>query len=207
MIKKFEKVMAANRGEIAVRIFRACNELGIKTLAIHSKEDSLSLFRSKADESYLIGENISPLTAYLDIDRIVALAKRKKVDAIHPGYGFLSENPQFSKACAEAGIVFIGPPAEVLNRVGDKINAKKVAQECGVPTIPGSQAPLKSAQEAAELAEQYGYPVILKAAAGGGGRGMRLADNKEELFRAYDLVRQKQKRLLAATTFLWKSIF
>ena len=174
MIKQFEKVMAANRGEIAVRIFRACNELGIKTMAVHSKEDSLSLFRSKADESYMIGENLSPLAAYLDIERIVSLAKKKKVDAIHPGYGFLSENPQFSKACADAGIVFIGPPAEVLDRVGDKINAKKVAKECGVPTIPGSAAPLQSAGEAARLAEEFGYPVILKASAGGGGRGLSL---------------------------------
>ena len=108
---------------------------------------------------------LSPLAAYLDIERIVSLAKKKKVDAIHPGYGFLSENPQFSKACADAGIVFIGPPAEVLDRVGDKINAKKVAKECGVPTIPGSAAPLQSAGEAARLAEEFGYPVILKASA------------------------------------------
>ena len=194
MIKQFEKVMAANRGEIAVRIFRACNELGIKTMAVHSKEDSLSLFRSKADESYMIGENLSPLAAYLDIDRIVSLAKKKKVDAIHPGYGFLSENPQFSKACADAGIVFIGPPAEVLDRVGDKINAKKVAKECGVPTIPGSAAPLQSAGEAARLAEEFGYPVILKASAGGGGRGMRLANNKDELLKAYDLVKSEAKK-------------
>ncbi len=194
MMKKFEKVMAANRGEIAVRIFRACNELGIKTLAIHSKEDSLSLFRSKADESYMIGENLSPLAAYLDIDRIVSLAKKKKVDAIHPGYGFLSENPQFAKACADAGIVFIGPPADVLERVGDKINAKKVAEECGVPTIPGSASPLKSAEEAAQLAREFGYPVILKASAGGGGRGMRLANNREELLKAFDLVKAEAKK-------------
>jgi pyruvate carboxylase len=166
MIKKIEKVMAANRGEIAVRIFRACNELGLKTLAIHSKEDSLNLFRSKADESYLIGENISPLAAYLDIDRIISLAQKKKVDAIHPGYGFLSENPQLARACEKAGVIFIGPPAAVLEKVGDKISAKKVAASCGVPVIPGSKAALASAAEAAELAEEYGYPVILKAAAG-----------------------------------------
>ena len=189
MIKKIEKVMAANRGEIAVRIFRACYELGLKTLAIHSKEDALSLFRSKADESYLIGENISPLAAYLDIDRIVSLAKRKKVDAIHPGYGFLSENPQFAGACEKAGIIFIGPPESVLEQVGDKISAKRIAEKCGVPTIPGSKAPLASCEEALRLAEEYGYPVILKASAGGGGRGMRLANTPTELEAAFELVK------------------
>src|SRR5690554_982449 len=107
-MKKFEKVMVANRGEIAVRVFRACNELGLKTLAIHSREDMYSLFRTKADEAYLVGENLSPLAAYLDIDRIVSMAVKKKVDAIHPGYGFLSENPAFARACEEAGVIFIG---------------------------------------------------------------------------------------------------
>ncbi len=194
MIKKMEKVMAANRGEIAVRIFRACNELGLKTLAIHSKEDALSLFRSKADESYLIGENISPLAAYLDIDRIITLAQKKKVDAIHPGYGFLSENPQFARACEKAGIIFIGPPADVLEKVGDKISAKKVAEACGVPIIPGSKAPLASAAEAKELAAKYGYPVILKAAAGGGGRGMRLVNTPDELGAAFGLVKTEAKK-------------
>ncbi len=194
MIKKMEKVMAANRGEIAVRIFRACNELGLKTLAIHSKEDALSLFRSKADESYLIGENISPLAAYLDIGRIIALAQKKKVDAIHPGYGFLSENPQFARACEKAGITFIGPPADVLEKVGDKISAKKVAEACGVPIIPGGKAPLVSAAEAKELAAQYGYPVILKASAGGGGRGMRLVNTPDELEAAFDMVKTEAKK-------------
>ncbi|MDR1193146.1 MAG: pyruvate carboxylase [Peptococcaceae bacterium] len=194
MINKIERVMAANRGEIAVRIFRACNELGMRTLAIHSKEDSLSLFRSKADESYMVGENLSPLAAYLDIDRIVSLAKKKQVDAIHPGYGFLSENPDFARACQRAGIIFIGPPAAVLEKVGDKINAKKVAADCGVPTIPGSRSPLASIEEALALAETCGYPVILKASAGGGGRGMRLAANPEELRAGYGLVRNEARK-------------
>ncbi|MCL1805601.1 MAG: pyruvate carboxylase [Clostridiales bacterium] len=189
MIKKIEKVMAANRGEIAVRIFRACYELGLKTLAIHSKEDSLSLFRTKADESYLIGENMSPLAAYMDVERILSLAKKKKVDAIHPGYGFLSENPRFAGACERAGIIFIGPPASVLEQAGDKINAKKAAQSCGVPVVPGSEAPLASVEEARRLAEEYGYPVILKASAGGGGRGMRLVSGPEELGPALELVK------------------
>lgn len=190
-MKKFEKVMVANRGEIAVRVFRACNELGLKTLAIHSREDMFSLFRTKADEAYLVGENLSPLAAYLDIDRIVSLAVRKKVDAIHPGYGFLSENPAFARACEEAGIIFIGPPADVLQKVGDKISAKNVAQACNVPTIPGSDKPLTSQKEAVDLANTFGYPVILKAAAGGGGRGMRLANNDRELEEAYEMVKSE----------------
>jgi len=191
---KIEKVMVANRGEIAVRIFRACNELGLKTLAIHSREDMYSLFRTKADESYLVGENLSPLAAYLDIDRIISLAQRKRVDAIHPGYGFLSENPDFAAACEKAGIIFIGPPAEVLQKVGDKINAKQVAKRCGVPTIPGSEAPLQSVEEAVSLAEEFGYPVILKAAAGGGGRGMRLASNEAELKDGYCMVKTEARK-------------
>jgi len=191
---KIEKVMVANRGEIAVRIFRACNELGLKTLAIHSREDMYSLFRTKADESYLVGENLSPLAAYLDIDRIITLAQRKHVDAIHPGYGFLSENPDFAAACEKAGIIFIGPPSDVLQKVGDKINAKQVAKRCNVPTIPGSQAPLQSVEEAVALAEEFGYPVILKAAAGGGGRGMRLANNETELKDGYGMVKTEARK-------------
>ena len=158
--------MAANRGEIAIRIFRACHDLGIRTLAIYSKEDTLGLFRTKADEAYLIGENRSPLGAYLAIDEIIPLAKRRKVEAIHPGYGFLSENAQFAKACEEAGITFIGPPSNVLAKMGDKLEAKKIAVSCGVPVIPGSNVPLTSAEEALEKAKEFGFPIILKAALG-----------------------------------------
>lgn len=136
-MKKINKILVANRGEIAVRIFRACGELGIKTVAIYSEEDKLSLFRTKADEAYLVGENLSPLGAYLDIKQIVSLAKRKNVDAIHPGYGFLSENAEFAKACEDAGIKFIGPSSKILSQMGDKINAKNMAIDSGVPTIPG----------------------------------------------------------------------
>ena len=190
-MKKIKKIMVANRGEIAVRIFRACGELGIKTVAIYSEEDKLSLFRTKADEAYPVGENLSPLGAYLDIKQIVALAKRKNVDAIHPGYGFLSENAEFAKACEDAGIKFIGPSSRILSQMGDKINAKNMAIDCGVPTIPGSKAPLTSEDEAVKLANEYGYPVILKAAAGGGGRGMRLANNDSEIIEGYSAVKNE----------------
>ena len=148
--RPFEKVMAANRGEIAIRIFRACYDLDIRTLAIYSKEDTMNLFRTKADEAYLIGEHLSPLGAYLAIDEIIALAKKRGVDAIHPGYGFLSENAAFALACEEAGIKFIGPPSRVLARMGDKLEAKKIAVACGVPVIPGTREPLKNAEEALE---------------------------------------------------------
>ena len=137
MLKMLKKVLVANRGEISIRIFRACNELGVKSVGIYSKEDKYSLFRTKADESYLIGEDKGPIDAYLDMDGIIELAKEKNVDAIHPGYGFLAENPEFIRKCEENGIVFIGPSADIMDRMGDKINSKKVAHKVGVATIPG----------------------------------------------------------------------
>ena len=194
MEKKIRKVLVANRGEIAIRIFRACFDAGVRTVAIYSKEDKLSLFRTKADEAYLIGENRSPLGAYLGIEEIIALAKRKNVDAIHPGYGFLSENADFARACEEAGIIFIGPPSQILDQMGDKLHAKEVARRCGVPVIPGSEKPVSGVEEAVRIAEEAGYPVILKAAAGGGGRGMRRADNAEEIARNFELVRNEARK-------------
>ena len=140
---KFNKVLVANRGEIAIRVFRACYDLGLHTVAMYSNEDTFSLFRTKADEAYLIGENKSPLGAYLDIPSIIDLARRRNVDAIHPGYGFLSENADFARACEEAGITFIGPSSTILAQMGDKLTAKAIAHACGVPTIPGSDRPLK----------------------------------------------------------------
>ncbi|MDR1778855.1 MAG: pyruvate carboxylase [Clostridiales Family XIII bacterium] len=187
----FNKVMAANRGEIAVRIFRACFDLGMRTVAIYSKEDEFSAFRTKADESYMIGENLSPLGVYLDIPLIIATAKKYNVEAIHPGYGFLSENADFALACEQAGIKFIGPPSRVLRMMGDKLEAKKIADQCGVATIPGSKQPLQSATEAAELAQSFGFPVILKASAGGGGRGMRRCDNVKEVLDNFPLVKNE----------------
>ena len=177
--KEIKKVLVANRGEIAIRIIRACHDLGLSTVAIYSKEDILSGFRTEADESYIVGESLTPLGAYLAIDEIVALAKKRGADAIHPGYGFLSENEEFAKACERNGIVFIGPPSTVLGQMGDKLSAKELAHRCNVPTIPGSTEPLKDADDAVQRANCYGYPVILKAAACGGGRGMRSCSNDE----------------------------
>jgi pyruvate carboxylase len=180
-VRKFKKVMAANRGEIAIRIFRACTELGIKTVAIYSEEDKLTLHRYKADEAYLIGRGKGPIDAYLGIDEIIDLARKKEVDAIHPGYGFLSENPEFAEACERAGISFIGPTAEIQRQLGDKVAARKVAVAAGVPVVPGTKKPVTSEEEALIFAKACGYPVIVKAAAGGGGRGMRVAYNQKEL--------------------------
>ena len=189
MFREFKKVLVANRGEIAMRVFRACHDLDIQTIAIYSKEDTYSLFRTAADESYLVGENDSPLGAYLNISAIIHLAKQHGADAIHPGYGFLSENGDFAKACEDAGIKFIGPSSEILHMMGDKLSAKQMALECGVPTTPGTAEPLKSREEAQKLAMEFGFPVILKAAAGGGGRGMRRCDTVEEVGTNFDLVK------------------
>lgn len=192
--RKIYKVLAANRGEIAIRIFRACVDLGLRTVAMYSNEDTLSLFRTRADEAYLIGKNQSPLGAYLDIPSIIALAKRHNVDAIHPGYGFLSENADFARACEKEGIIFVGPPSDVLAKMGDKLNAKELAISCGVPVVPGVSVPLKDADEALEKALSYGFPVILKAASGGGGRGMRRCESAEEVKPAFELVRSEAKK-------------
>ena len=191
---KFQKVLIANRGEIAIRIFRACYDLELRTVAMYSNEDTYSLFRTRADEAYLIGENQSPLGAYLDIPAIIDLAKRRQVDAIHPGYGFLSENADFARACEEAGITFIGPNSSILAQMGDKLAAKATAIACGVPTIPGSTEPLKDADEAVEKALSYGFPIILKAAAGGGGRGMRRCDSEEDVRREFELVKNEARK-------------
>ena len=192
--RHFQKVLAANRGEIAIRIFRACYDLGLNTVAMYSKEDTLSLFRTKADEAYLIGEKNSPLGAYLDSGEIIDLAKRRGVDAIHPGYGFLSENADFVRACEEAGIAFIGPKSDTMARMGDKLAAKQIAIGCGVPIVPGCTEPLRDGDEALEKAVSFGFPVILKAAGGGGGRGMRRCDTPEEVKPAFELVKSEAKK-------------
>jgi len=177
----FKRVMAANRGEIAIRIFRACTELGIQTVAIYAEEDRLSLHRYKADEAYQVGKGKKPIEAYLGIEEIVELARRLEVDAIHPGYGFLSENPEFSEACERAGIVFIGPTAEMQRRLGDKVAGRRAAQAAGVPIVPGTPEPIVHDEEALVFARNHGYPIIIKASAGGGGRGMRVARGQKEL--------------------------
>src|SRR5690348_14473220 len=174
--KPIQKLLAANRSEIAIRIFRAANELGLRTVAIYSQEDRLALHRFKADEAYQVGAGKGPVEAYLDIAGIVALAREKEVDAIHPGYGFLSENPALSRACERAGITFIGPNAELLELLGDKTEARKLAQRAGIPVVPGTESPVTDAKHAEKIARQIGFPLIIKAAFGGGGRGMRVVD-------------------------------
>ena len=180
-VKPIRKLLAANRSEIAIRIFRAANELGLRTVAIYSQEDRLALHRFKADEAYQVGSGKGPVEAYLDIAGLVALAKGKEVDAIHPGYGFLSENAELARACEKAGITFIGPPANLLELLGDKTAARRLATSAGVPVLPGTERPVKSAAEARQIAQEVGYPVIVKAAMGGGGRGMRVVPDAARL--------------------------
>src|SRR5437016_13142062 len=170
------KLLALNRGEIAIRIMRAATELGLRTVAIFSKEDRLRLHRFKADEAYEIGESKGPVEAYLDVEGIVALGKETGVDAIHPGYGFLSENPALPRACERAGITFVGPSPKLLELLGDKRAARKLAQEAGVPVVPGRERPVTTPEAARKMAEQIGFPLIIKAAFGGGGRGMRVVE-------------------------------
>ena len=179
--KPIQKLLAANRSEIAIRIFRAANELGLRTVAIYSQEDRLALHRFKADEAYQVGAKKGPVEAYLDVAGIIALAKEKEVDAIHPGYGFLSENPALARACEKAGIAFIGPPPNLLELLGDKTAARRLASSAGVPVLPGTEKPVESNGEAQKIAKEIGYPVIVKAAMGGGGRGMRVVHDATQL--------------------------
>ncbi|SDG93604.1 pyruvate carboxylase [Alteribacillus persepolensis] len=192
-IGNIQKVLVANRGEIAIRIFRACTELHIRTVAVYSKEDSSAFHRYKADEAYLIGEGKKPIDAYLDIESIIEVAKSNGIDAIHPGYGFLSENLEFAKRCEEEGIIFIGPGTEHLHMFGDKVRARETAIKAGLPVIPGSDGPVSSLNDVKEFADQHGFPFIIKAALGGGGRGMRIVRSKEALEEAYDRARSEAK--------------
>src|SRR5947208_1491184 len=172
-VRPFKKLLVANRSEIAIRVFRSAHELGIRTVAIYSHEDRFALHRFKADEAYAAGTPGEPIRAYLDIPNVVGLAKRIGADAIHPGYGFLSENAGFARACAEAGITFIGPRPEILDELGDKVSARRIAQLAQVPILSGSDEPVTTIEDARKIAERLGYPVMVKAAMGGGGRGMR----------------------------------
>lgn len=194
MGKKFKRVLVANRGEIAIRIFRACHELGIRTVAIYTEEDKFALFRTKAHEAYQIGKNKGPVEAYLNIDEIINLALKKHVDAIHPGYGFLSENADFARRCEEAGIEFIGPKSEMMESLGDKIQSKIAAKKAGVPVIPGVDKAIASEDEAIEVANMCGYPVMVKAAAGGGGRGMRIVRKEDELLTSFRSAKNEAKK-------------
>src|SRR5499425_1972646 len=169
----FKKILIANRGEIAVRILRACRELGIQSVAVFSDVDRKSLHVRLADEAYPIGPAPSR-ESYLRIDKLIDVAGRAGCDAIHPGYGFLAENPALPRACAEAGITFIGPPAEAMEAMGSKTAGKQLARRAEVPTVPGTSDPIENPEEARALAESMGYPILLKAVAGGGGKGMRI---------------------------------
>ena len=185
----FKKILIANRGEIAIRIIRACNEMGIKTIAVYSKADKNSLHVKFADEAICIGEGPA-IESYLNIPRIIAAGEITNADAIHPGYGFLAENAKFSKICKENGFTFIGPDAEIIDLMGDKVNARNAAKDAGVPIIPGSNT-LSSVEEFLEIAEQIGYPVMLKASAGGGGRGMRFVQDESNVISAYKSANQE----------------
>ena len=176
-----KKLLVANRSEIAVRIFRSASELNLRTVAIYAEEDRFGVHRFKADEAYLVGKGKGPVAAYLDIESIISLAKEKKVDMIHPGYGFLSENAHFARACEDAGIIFVGPSPELLERMGDKVAAKKAADEAGVPTLPATPNPVSKPADALKWGRKIGFPLIIKAAFGGGGRGMRVVHKEEEL--------------------------
>ena len=185
----FEKILIANRGEIAIRIIRACNEMGIKTVAVYSKADKNSLHVKFADEAICIGEGPA-IESYLNIPRIIAAGEITNADAIHPGYGFLAENAKFSKICKENGFTFIGPDSEIIELMGDKVNARNTAKDAGVPIIPGSNT-LSSVEEFLEIAEQIGYPVMLKAVAGGGGKGMRVIKNASEAEKGFNIIQNE----------------
>ncbi|WP_019416078.1 pyruvate carboxylase [Paenisporosarcina sp. TG20] len=192
-MKTIEKILVANRGEIAIRIFRACTELQLRTVSIYSREDSGSFHRYKADESYLVGDGLKPIDAYLDIEGILRIAKDSKADAIHPGYGFLSENSEFARRCEEEGIIFIGPTSEHLNMFGDKVKARKQAILAGIPVIPGSDGPVNTVQEVKEFGDKNGYPLMIKASLGGGGRGMRVVLTPDDLESAYERAKSEAK--------------
>ena len=192
--RPFKKLLVANRSEIAIRVFRAATELGLRTVAIYAHEDRLSVHRFKADEAYLIGEGKGPVAAYLDIEGIVALAREKGVDMIHPGYGFLAENAEFARACQKAGIIFVGPRPELLELMGDKVAARSLATKLKIPTLPGTKEPVSDRAEALKVAQQIGFPLIIKAAYGGGGRGMRVVHKSSELANLLDEARSEAER-------------
>ena len=193
-IHPFKRVLVANRGEIAIRVFRALSELGITTVGIYSKEDKYSIFRTRADESYALNPEKGPIDAYLDIYEIIKIAKERNVDAIHPGYGFLAENPHFVEACEKNGIVFIGPTVDIMNAMGDKISSKQMAVEAGVPVIPGVEHAIRHLDEVLEVAAHIGYPVMLKASNGGGGRGMRIVNSAEQMPIEFEEAKNESKK-------------
>jgi len=193
MSQRIRSILVANRGEIAIRVMRAASELGLRTVAIYSQEDRFSLHRTKSDEAYLVGRDKGPVEAYLSIDDILRVAREARVDAIHPGYGFLSENPEFAQACAAAGIVFVGPSPDTMRTLGNKVAARNLATSAGVPTMPATPPLPASVAECVQLAHGIGYPVMLKASWGGGGRGMRVVENDEQLAEVLPVARREAK--------------
>jgi pyruvate carboxylase len=193
MSQRIRSILVANRGEIAIRVMRAASELGLRTVAIYSQEDRFSLHRTKSDEAYLVGRDKGPVEAYLSIEDILRIAREARVDAIHPGYGFLSENPEFAQACAEAGIVFVGPLPQTMRTLGNKVAARNLATSAGVPTMPATPPLPTDIQECMRLARGIGYPVMLKASWGGGGRGMRVVESDEQLAELLPVARREAK--------------
>src|ERR1700676_371042 len=193
VLSMFKKILIANRGEIAVRIIRACREMGIATVAVYSDVDRASLHVRKSDEAYSIGP-APAAESYLRMDKILDVAKRSGADAIHPGYGFLSENAKFAQACAHAGVKFIGPTPHAMEMMGSKTRARQEMEKAGVPVVPGTSRGLVSPEEGEEVAARIGYPVMLKAAAGGGGKGMRLVHSREELRSALESAQSEAQR-------------
>jgi pyruvate carboxylase len=190
-VRRIRKLLVANRGEIAIRVSRAANELGIATVAIYSREDRFSLHRFKTDESYLVGEGQTPIGAYLDIEDILRIARDAGADAVHPGYGFLSESPEFAEACRDAGLIFVGPPPEVMRKLGDKVSARHLAAEAGVPLMPASDALPDDNDLILAEARRIGYPLMVKASWGGGGRGMRDVDSEKTVLEAVHTARRE----------------
>ncbi len=200
-----KKILVANRGEIAVRIVRACAELGIKSAAIYTDADRHALHVKKADEAYNVGPD--PVGGYLNAHRLVNIAVASGCDALHPGYGFLSENPQLAEVCARRGIIFIGPSAQAIKSMGDKVEARTTMIAAGIPVVPGSDGSLKDLKEAVKLARKIGYPIMLKATSGGGGRGIRRCNTEDELKRAYErVVSEATKAFGRADVFMEKAV-
>ena len=191
--KTITKILVANRSEIAIRIVRAAYELGLEAVNVYSDEDHLTLHRFSGHEAYRIGHGLTPTGAYLNIDEMLRVARQSGCDAVHPGYGFLSENPDFAEACAEAGITFIGPRPEVMRRLGNKVQARQIAEAADVPVMPATEPLPDDRDEVSRLAAEIGYPVMLKASWGGGGRGMRVIEDERELHGQIEMARREAK--------------
>ena len=193
MLTRIRSLLVANRGEIAIRVMRAASELGIRTIAIYSQEDRFSLHRTKADEAYLVGRGKAPVDAYLDIEDILRIAVEAKADAIHPGYGFLSENPEFVEACNREGVIFVGPTPDIMRDLGNKVAARNLATKAKVPVMPATPPLPADIDQCKRQAAEVGYPVMLKASWGGGGRGMRVIENDAQLTELLPVARREAK--------------